>query len=260
MGGMRRWLYMQMDPAAWPKQGMSPANRVVALAIVVAVVIAVVETEPAVRSAAAGFFAGADLFFGLLFSVEYGLRLWIIGENPRYAGVVGRLRYIVSPVALIDLVAVLPFWLTLGVRDAFLLRLIRLLRLLALAKFGRYTKALANIRTAVAARKYELIMSLVAAFLVMLLSASALHITEGRSNPESFGSIPRAMWWGAATVTKVGYGGAFPESALGKLFAVIFAIAAVGVIALPTGILAGAFSNAFRREYEQRQRSEQGED
>ena len=150
--------------------------------------------------------------------------------------------------ALIDLMAILPFFLTLGIQDAFLLRAFRLLRLLTLAKLGRYTSALRNIYVALTVRRYELLISLFAAFLVMLLAASVLHLTEGAQNPDSFGSIPRALWWGAATVTKVGYGGAYPITPVGKICAAVFAIAAVAVIAMPTGILAAAFSEAFRRE------------
>lgn len=249
---MRRWLYVQLDAAGWSRSGMSPANRAVASAIILAVLVSVLETEPELMAPAAGLFNVADILFGLLFSIEYALRLWIAGENPKYGGVLGRLKYALSPVALVDLFAVLPFWLTVGIQDAFLLRLVRLLRLFTLAKLGRYSTALQNIGSAILARRHELVMSLLAAFVVMLLAASALHFTEGSRNPESFGSIPRALWWGAATVTKVGYGGAFPVTVLGKVFAVIFAIAAVGVVAMPTGILAASFSNAFQREQERR--------
>ncbi len=142
----------------------------------------------------------------------------------------------------------LPFLLAAGLGDTVLLRLFRLLRLLTLAKLGRYSNAIQNIGMALKDRRYELLMSVAAGFIVMLLAASALHYTEGARSPESFGSIPRALWWGVATVTKVGYGGAFPATILGKVFAAIFAVAAVGVVALPTGILAASFSNAFQRD------------
>ncbi len=82
----------------------------------------------------------------------------------------------------------------------------------------------------------------------LVLASSVLHYTESDTSPESLGSIPRALWWGVATVTKVGYAGAFPETILGKVFAALFAVAAVGVVALPTGILAASFSNAFQRD------------
>lgn len=259
MGRIRRGLYEQLDAAGWARPGMSPVNRLVAGAITLAVLMAVLETEGELRAANAKLFENADLVFGLLFSVEYSLRLWAAGENPRYRGVGGRIRYALSPFALIDLLAILPFLLTVGLQDAFLLRIFRLLRLFSLARLGRYSSALQNIFSALKERRYELLMSLAAAFVVMLLAASALHFTEGSTNPESFGSIPRALWWGAATVTKVGYGNAFPVTVLGRVFAVVFAIAAVAVVAMPTGILAAAFSDAFRRERERRTAALKGE-
>jgi len=253
---MRRWLFVQLDATAWPGSGLSLANKLFAVTIFLAVAMAILETEPSYRAAVPNLFGVAELFFGVMFGVEYALRLWVAGEDPRYAGVAGRLRYAILPVALIDLLALLPFLLTAGLQDAFLLRMVRLLRLLSLAKFGRYSRALHNIFAALRERQYELLMSLLAAFIVMLLAATALYYTEGSHSPESFGSIPRALWWGVATMTKVGYGGAYPITVLGKLFAGIFAIAAVGVIAMPTGILAAAFSDAFQREREKAKRGQ----
>lgn len=245
---VRSWLFHQLDPGAWVGSGLSPLNRIVVALITLAVLLSILETEPAVLAQAPQLFILADLIFGTVFAIEYLCRMWAVGEDPRFKGFSGRLRYLISPIALIDLLALLPYFLTLGVQDAFLLRLIRLLRLLSLAKFGRYTTALKTLARAIHERRYELLMSLLAAFIVMLFSASVLHFTEGSENPEDFGSIPRALWWGAATVTKVGYGGAFPETVLGKISATIFAIAAVGVVALPTGILAAAFSDVFQRQ------------
>ncbi len=245
---MRRVLYEQMDAGAWKESGLSPINRFIATTIILAVVVSILETEPVVVSPAASLFAVVDIIFGALFTVEYLTRLWVAGENPKFHGVRGRIRYIFSPIALIDLFALLPFILTAGVQDAFLLRLIRVLRIFSLAKFGRYSNALQNIGVAIFIRRHELLVSLFAAFIVMLLAASALHFTEGAHSPESFGSIPRALWWGVATVTKVGYGDAFPITLVGKMFAALFAIAAIGVVAIPTGILAAALSDAVQRE------------
>ena len=245
---LRHRLFVQLYVAAWPGQGLSPLNRIIACAIILSVTLAVLETEPVLMDRFREAFTILDYLFGLIFLIEYAVRIWVVAESERYSGFVGRLRYATSPVALIDLLAILPFLLTLGVGDAFILRLVRLLRLVTIAKLGRYSTALQNICTAIKDRRYELLMSLAAAFIVMLVSAMVLHLTEGSQNPESFGSIPRALWWGAATVTKIGYGGAFPVTVMGKFFAVLFAIAAVGVIAMPTGILAAAFSEAFQRD------------
>ena len=247
---MRKQLYTQLDPRAWPNNGLSPLNRIIAVVIVLSVLTAVLETEVTLRMTYSDWFRIANLIFGVLFTIEYVARLYAVGENPKYQGFLGRLRYVISPFALIDLAVILPFLLTLGGTDAYILRMVRLLRLICLAKLGRYSDAIQNVGRALYGRRHELIVGLFAAFVVMLFAATVLHFTEASHNPDSFGSIPRALWWGAATITKLGYGGAFPVTVLGKIFAVIFGIAAVGVVAMPIGILAASFSSAFQRERE----------
>jgi voltage-gated potassium channel len=245
---LRQTIYLQLDARAREKPGLSPANKLLDALIVAAVLLAILGTEEPLRKSAETAFSIADLMLGVIFTVEYLVRVWSAGENPKYAGVRGRVRYVFSIYAIIDLVAILPFVLTIGGYDAFVLRLVRLLRLVAIAKLGRYSTALQNIATAIRDRGHELLLSFGAALLVMILAAAVLHISERSANPESFGSIPRALWWGLATISKVGYGGAFPVTIAGKMFAGVFAIASVAVVAMPVGILAAAFSEAFQKE------------
>jgi len=244
---LRARAFRHLNPGAWTGRGLSPINRIVVAAILLSVVSAVLQTEPAIMANAtvAQAIIGADWAFAALFSVEYLARLWVNGEDPRYAGVVGRLRYIVSARSLLDLAALVPFWLTLGVTDSFVLRLARLLRLLALARFGRFSAAARLMFEAVAARRHELYFAATVAGVVLLISATALHAVEGHAQPEAFGSIPRALWWAMATLTTVGYGDVYPITALGRFLGAITAIAAVGIIAMPAGILAAALSDAF---------------
>lgn len=196
-------------------------------------------------------FEAANIVFGLAFSLEYLARIWAAGEVEKYRGLVGRLRYAVTPYALVDLIAVMPFFLTLGDHSAYMLRLLRRLRIFALAKLGRMSNALRNVFVGLYARRYELLVSLFGALMMMLLAGTVLYLTEREHNPESFGGIPRALWWGAATVAKLGYAGAYPVTALGKVFAAVFAIAAVGVVAVPVGIMAASFGQAFQDEAEE---------
>ena len=247
MPSVRAKVHRQLDPLAWPKTGLSPLNRFLAVTIFICVVVSVIETEPTIRIPHNMIFDIADTIFLSVFVFEYVLRVWSAGENLKYEGVSGKLRFIITPIALLDLLAIIPFFLTIGIENTFLLRLFRLLRIFSLARLGRYSSALNNIYEALKERRYELLMSLFSALIIMLLAATAMHITEGANNPKSFGSIPRALWWGVATVTEVGYGGAFPVTVMGKIFAGVFAIASVAVVALPTGILAAGFSAAFQR-------------
>lgn len=241
----RRQLYLCLDPLANEEKGLSKINLIIGILIFFAVITTIIETESTIRNQIPKVFLGLNIFFMIIFSVEYILRFWAEGERPQYRGLHGKLRYICSIWSIIDLLAIVPFMLTLGTSDSMLLRFFRFFRLLSLAKLGKYSEALENIFNAIGNRKSELILSIGAVFALMLFSSVALYLAEGSSNPEHFGSIPRAFWWGAATVSKVGYGGAFPETLVGKACAIIFAITAVAVVAVPTGIIAGSFHEAL---------------
>ena len=248
MPTLRAKLYRHLETAHSPDGGLSWVNRGIVILILATTVFVVLETEPALRAAAPDFFRIAEWIVMLLFSVEYLARAYAAGEDPRYAGLRGRLRYLVSVWALIDLLAILPFFLTAGAHNAFLMRLLRLLRLLRLARLGRFSRAWIALSDAIHERRFELGLSGALAFLVMLISSSFLYLLEGAAQPEAFGSIPRALWWSVATLTTVGYGDVTPITVFGRIFAGFTAIAGVGLIAMPTGILAAAFSEAMRRQ------------
>jgi voltage-gated potassium channel len=244
----RRRMFILLEPTAWPRIGLSPLNRIITALICMSVLLAIVESEQELAQTWQLGFLVAERIFFLLFFVEYCCRLWVAAENPRYgAGWRGRLRYAVSPAALLDLVALLPIFIAFLGSEAFLFRLVRLVRILRLAKLGRYSTALDAIGTAIRSRRYELAMSVKIAGILLLISSALLYIVEGDGQPETFGSIPRAMWWSIATLTTVGYGDAVPITTLGRLLAGLTAILGIGLIAMPTGILAAAFSDAMQK-------------
>jgi voltage-gated potassium channel len=140
------------------------------------------------------------------------------------------------------------------------LRLVRLVRIVALAKLGRYSSALNAIGHAIHSRRYELTMSLVIAGMLLLVSSTFLYLVEGEGQPDDFGSIPRAMWWSIATLTTVGYGDAVPQTVIGRILAGFTAITGIGLIAMPTGILAAAFSDALARQREAREKRAKNRD
>ena len=128
-----------------------------------------------------------------------------------------------------------------------LLRLFRLVRILRLAKLGRFSLAMRHLSQAVSERRVELLLSLMLAAFVLVFAAAGMYALEGASSPEAFGSIPRAMWWSVCTLTTVGYGDIYPHTVPGKILGGLTATAGIGLIAMPTGILAAAFSDAFQR-------------
>ncbi|MCC5805718.1 MAG: ion transporter [Opitutales bacterium] len=245
--GFRRACYRQLEPSAWPGNGLSPVNKVICLLIVAASVVAIAETETSLHGFAVTAFFVLELFFTLVFTTEYVLRLIAVGENPKYAGFGGRIRYVFSFWAILDLLAILPFIVSLGSYNTVLLRVLRLVRILRLARLGRLTKAWDALSEAVWLRRLELTITTGAAGFALLMSSSLLYIAEASTQPETFGSIPRAFWWSVATLTTVGYGDVTPVTSLGRVFAGMTAIAGIGLVAMPAGILAAAFTDAFQR-------------
>jgi voltage-gated potassium channel len=237
--------YRAVAPAAWPR-GISPFNKLVLVLIVLASLLAVLETEEGLLAAAPRLFVTLDLAFGLIFSAEFAFRLWAAGADPRWAGLGGRVRWLMRPIAIIDLIAILPSFFALAGTDAFLLRLVRLARILRLAQLGQFSDAVALLWDAVRSRRYELAVSFLAAGAVLLASAIMLYLVEGAVQPDAYGSIPRALWWSVVTLTTVGYGDVYPVTVVGRMLGGLTAIAGIGLIAMPTGILAAAFSDAFQ--------------
>lgn len=247
MERLRHTLYVHLHTAAWVGKELSPVNKAITALIVLSIFMVIIETEPIIYAEYSSVFYMADYIIVSVFLVEYVVRLWAMGESPEYGGLMGRLKYAITPTAIIDLVAILPFLVGIGGTDAFLLRALRLLRIFSLAKLGRFSAVLRQLGAAIAARNYELFISLGFAILVLLASATVMYLLEGSEQTEAFGSIPRALWWSIVTLTTVGYGDVYPHTAAGKLCAGITALAAIGIIAMPTGVLAAAFSDAFQR-------------
>ncbi len=245
---LRLRAYRQLEPSAWPRQGLSPVNLFLVVLIIVAVVQAIIETEPLIASGRELFFDNLELGIGLTFLVEYIARVWVAVDNPRFANSrFPRLRYMVTPIAIIDLLAVLPAIFAFGGASSLVLRFFRVLRMLRLAKLGRTSDAWKHIREAVYERRHEFGLILGLLGVTILVSGSLLYLAEADAQPDKFGSIPRALWWAIVTLTTVGYGDAYPVTALGRFMAGIIAIAGVTVIALPTGIFAASFSEGMER-------------
>lgn len=215
---------------------LSRTNISLIVLIVASIAFAVCDSEPTIAAPFYDVFRLVETGFGILFLAEYVLRLWTSAENPRYGGGWrGKLRFAVTPAALIDLFALSPLFFAAVGSEAYILRLLRLLRILRLTKVGRYSSAAAKNWNAVRLRRYELGVSLAAGLFLMLISSACLYAIEGADQPEKFGSILRAMWWSISTLT-VGYGDVYPITVAGKVFASVTALIGIGLVAVPTGI------------------------
>lgn len=251
-GSLRTRFYYTLEPHPDGAPGLSPVNKFLVACIIIASAFAILETEPSLVDGRERLFRGAELLFGGIFSVEYVLRLWIAPENPAFKDKrFPRLRYAVSVPAIIDLLAIVPTIASLGAGGgSVLLRFFRVLRILRLAKLGRMSDAWTDVATAFHERRHELLLTISIAGFVLLVASTLMYWAEGIAQPDKFGSIPRSMWWCIITLTTVGYGDAYPVTAMGKLLSGVVALAGIGLIAMPTGILAAAFSEVVQRRRE----------
>lgn len=189
------------------------------------------------------FFYAFDVFSVAVFTVEYILRLWTCTENAEYQGPIrGRIKYAATPLALIDLLAIVPFFLPLLIPvDLRFVRAIRLVRIFRLLKLGRYSYALNLLKRAFSKEKEVLAVACFVLVILLILASSLMFYLEHDAQPEVFASIPHTMWWAIATLTTVGYGDVYPITSLGKILGSFIAVLGIGMFAIPTGVLATAF-------------------
>jgi voltage-gated potassium channel len=232
---------------------LSVTNTALVGLILVASAVAIIETEPTISAGHDRLFRLFEIAVATVFLIEYAARLWVAPQNPRYGGRSWpRLRYALSFAALIDLSAIIPMIAAFGGGGSVVLRFMRVLRMVRLAKLGRLSRAWNDIVSAVHSRRDELLLTLGLAFILILFSSTLMYWAEGGVQPDKFGSIPRSFWWAVVTLTTVGYGDVYPITPLGEFCAGVVAIAGIGVIALPTGILAAAFSDTVQRRKAER--------
>ncbi len=216
---------------------------ILSIIIILSVITLILETEITIYQKHQTIFNILDYIFFVLFSIEYILRLFFCGKIEKYRGIKGKIKYIFSPIALVDLCAILPNILMFFVEDLVLLKLLRLIRMFRIIKLVETNKSLKLFFKSIYNSKSQLISSLVVTLFLLLFGAVILYLVEGEAQPETFGSIPRAMWWSMATLTTVGYGDVYPITLLGKICAGFIALVGIGVVALPAGIIAANFTN-----------------
>jgi voltage-gated potassium channel len=184
-----------------------------------------------------------------IFSVEYGLRLWTSVENPQVGAMGawrGRLRAGLSPLMVIDFLAIAPSYVSLFVPFVDL-RFLRLFRLLRLLKIARYSPALSTLAQVVVNERRALFGTLLLLLCATILAGACMHAVEGAVQPRAFGTIPDSMWWAISTLTTVGYGDVVPITALGRMVAGLTMVVGLGLFALPVGIVATGFIDTIHR-------------
>jgi voltage-gated potassium channel len=226
-----------------PEGRMTPTARFLIAAILVATLLAILETEPMVSGGREIWFTAAELVFAVIFSIEYALRLWCAPE----AGM-SRLRWMRTPTAIIDLLAILGSFAPFVGQNTMLLRLLRVIRLVRIAKLGRFSRAFGIMERAVRSRASHFAVTFMLFAFFLVAASAVIYLIEGEHQPDKFGSIPRSLWWTAVTMTTVGYGDVVPVTVIGKAIAAIVSIGGIVLIAIPTGIIAASFSDEFAAE------------
>jgi len=174
----------------------------------------------------------------VLFSIEYLARLWVAER---------KLAYIFSFFGLIDLIAILPFYLQLGV-DLRYVRILRILRIFRILKMLRYSRALTRIRLAFLDVREELTIFLAATGMLLYLAAVGIYYCEHEAQPEAFSSVFASLWWAVTTLTTVGYGDTYPVTVAGKIFSFVILMLGLGVVAIPSGLFASALSKPLKQK------------
>ncbi len=246
----KRRIYEIVQIAA-PGDKISRIFDLTILTLIVLNAIAVVlETVSSINVIMGSVFKTFEMFSVTIFFIEYVLRLWTCTYDTRYSTpFIGRFKYIITPLAVIDLLAILPFFLPFIIPvDLRFIRLVRILRMLRILKLGRYSNAIQKLGRVAAAKKEELIVTIGVVFLVLIFASSLMYYCEYPAQPEAFSSVPAAMWWGIATLTTVGYGDVYPITTIGKILGSIIALLGIGMVALPTGIIGSGFMEELQKE------------
>ena len=223
--------------------------------IIISVISTVLETEQQIYTSNEHIFRWLEYVFFGIFSFEYALRLLLCGNIHRFRGLSGKIKYIFSPLAILDLLAILPALLIEISSDLFLLRILRLFRMLRIVKILKSNRSIRLFLVAVKASRYQLYASLAVTLFLLFMSSIILYLLEGSVQPEKFGSIPRAMWWAMATLTTVGYGDVYPITPVGKVMAGVVAICGIGIIAMPAGIIAANFGYEYIKNTDEEDKS-----
>nr|WP_320135682.1 ion transporter [uncultured Amphritea sp.] len=218
------------------------------------VLCVILETMPSNNIQEHRWFDQFEVFSVIIFSIEYMARVWSSIENkdikhghPLWS----RLRYMLTPLALIDLLVILPFFLSMMMLVD--LRFMRVLRLLRVFKLTRYSASMSLLLQVLRREARSIGAALFMILMLIILASSLIYYAEHRAQPEVFSSIPAAMWWAIVTMTTLGYGDVIPITVMGKIMASIISIMSLGIVALPAGILASGFNEAVRerrRTYE----------
>jgi len=245
---LRRRVYQVLEQGPVGDAMGVVVDRLLVALILTNLIAVALESVPEIGARYALGFNLIEIFSLFVFTVEYGLRLWVAiehGPHRHLAAMHSRLKYALSPAGIVDLVAVLPFWFAFVLPDD--LRLLLVLRIVRFFKFARYSPAMRSLLDVLYRERRALFGCLVITMGSALVAAALMHLAEGKVQPDKLGTIPDALWWAIVTVGTIGYGDVVPITVLGKLIATGTIFLGLIMMALPVGIIATAFADQIHR-------------
>lgn len=245
---MRRRLYEIMELGHGEDRISHVFDTALVVLIVLNIAAFVAESVPSLHAAYAAQFTAFEYFSVAVFTIEYLTRLWVAVEVPylrRLSPFEARWRFARGPAQIIDLLAVLPFYL--GQLFAIDLRVLRALRLLRLLKLSRYSPAMHTLIRVISNERRALSGALLLLAAAVLFASTGIHYLESDAQPDKFGSIPEAAWWAVATLTTVGYGDLTPVTPFGKVFGGFVMVVGLCILALPVAIISTGFAQEVNR-------------
>jgi voltage-gated potassium channel len=245
---LRRRVYQVLEQGPVGDAMGVVVDRLLVALILTNLIAVALESVPEIGARYALGFNLIEIFSLVVFTVEYGLRLWVAiehGPHRHLAAMHSRLKYALSPAGIVDLVAVLPFWFAFVLPDD--LRLLLVLRIVRFFKFARYSAAMRSLLDVLYRERRALFGCLVITMGSALVAAALMHLAEGKVQPDKLGTIPDALWWAIVTVGTIGYGDVVPITVLGKLIATGTIFLGLIMMALPVGIIATAFADQIHR-------------
>jgi voltage-gated potassium channel len=223
-------------------------DRLLVLLIIVNLISVALESMPELARRYGTWFDAIELVSLVVFTLEYGLRIWAAVEHRPYrhqSAWRARWNYVKSGAGIVDLLAVVPFWFALAFPAD--LRAILVVRAIRFLKIARYSPAMRSLLDVIYRERRALFGCVVILLGATFIAASLMHLAEGRAQPDKFGTIPDAMWWAIVTLGTIGYGDVVPITAVGKLIAGATIFLGLIMVALPVGIIASGFAEEVHR-------------
>jgi voltage-gated potassium channel len=246
--GLRRRCYEILERGSVGDRTSLLVDRLLILLIIVNLVSVALESMPELASSYGAWFEAIELVSLVVFTLEYGLRIWVAVEHRPYrhqSAWRGRWNYLKSAAGIVDLLAVLPFWFALLFPAD--LRAILVVRAIRFLKIARYSPAMRSLLEVLYRERRALFGCVVILTGATFIAASLMHLVEGRAQPDKFGTVPDAMWWAIVTLGTIGYGDVVPVTAVGKLIAGVTIFMGLIMVALPVGIIASGFAEEIHR-------------